>query len=291
MLAVKPIAAGQELFNTYGSLSSTDLLRKYGFVEHTVPVNPFEEVEITLSDLVATMDSSNALPLRDEYLRSRKEKLGPVLLQLVLFLFLTLSSTRFLIDRGFITDPLEPFFLCPPWDDSNLPVATDDFVAALHPRLQVTLMVCCMDADQLDAFECSNPVALESDDEDSGGGSDEDSDEEDARSDDAEQEKHAETPGPALTSHQERRTTDHDQGGDSPPPLLVPVPPPVRQFENHVHDSLMLKAATLLRLTLQRIVALSTPPEWPGSESENVATVLKRNYCSVAQKLFEYYRT
>ena len=39
MRAIKPIAAGQQVFNTYGDYSNIDLLIKYGFIE---PNNPYE---------------------------------------------------------------------------------------------------------------------------------------------------------------------------------------------------------------------------------------------------------
>ena len=53
MVAIEPIQSGTEVFNTYGSLSSADLLRKYGFVEPAENVNPFDDVEVTLNSLVA----------------------------------------------------------------------------------------------------------------------------------------------------------------------------------------------------------------------------------------------
>ncbi|KAF9969169.1 hypothetical protein BGZ73_008598 [Actinomortierella ambigua] len=43
MVAIKPIKAGQQIFNTYGDLCNADLLRKYGFVD--VP-NPHNIAEI-----------------------------------------------------------------------------------------------------------------------------------------------------------------------------------------------------------------------------------------------------
>ncbi|KAF9435669.1 hypothetical protein BGZ76_005761 [Entomortierella beljakovae] len=50
MVAIKPIKAGQQIYNTYGDLCNADLLRKYGFVD--VP-NPHNIAEISGELVVA----------------------------------------------------------------------------------------------------------------------------------------------------------------------------------------------------------------------------------------------
>lgn len=49
MVAIKPIKAGQQIYNTYGDLCNADLLRKYGFVD--VP-NPHNIAEISGESVV-----------------------------------------------------------------------------------------------------------------------------------------------------------------------------------------------------------------------------------------------
>ncbi|KAF9429741.1 hypothetical protein BGZ94_009640 [Podila epigama] len=49
MVSIKPIKAGQQIYNTYGDLCNADLLRKYGFVDS---VNPFNIAEISGESVV-----------------------------------------------------------------------------------------------------------------------------------------------------------------------------------------------------------------------------------------------
>lgn len=44
--SIKAIGAGEEVFNTYGEHSNTDILHMYGFVEH-LGENDFDSVEIS----------------------------------------------------------------------------------------------------------------------------------------------------------------------------------------------------------------------------------------------------
>ncbi|KAF9993717.1 hypothetical protein BGZ80_008051, partial [Entomortierella chlamydospora] len=56
MVAIKPIKAGQQIYNTYGDLCNADLLRKYGFVD--VP-NPHNIVEISGDVVVEKFRAGN----------------------------------------------------------------------------------------------------------------------------------------------------------------------------------------------------------------------------------------
>lgn len=49
MKAIKPIAAGEEIFNDYGEIPRADLLRRYGYV--TDNYAPYDVMELSLSKL------------------------------------------------------------------------------------------------------------------------------------------------------------------------------------------------------------------------------------------------
>lgn len=49
MKAVKPIQAGDEIFNDYGELPRADLLRRYGYV--TDNYAPYDVVEVSLDQI------------------------------------------------------------------------------------------------------------------------------------------------------------------------------------------------------------------------------------------------
>ena len=58
-----------------------------------------------------------------------------------------MGSVRFLTDRGFVTSTSEPFYLAVPEEDDD--VAGADRMSAMHPRLQVVLMVSSMTSDEV----------------------------------------------------------------------------------------------------------------------------------------------
>ncbi|KAI1311919.1 hypothetical protein EDD11_003281 [Mortierella claussenii] len=57
MVAIKPIKAGQQIYNTYGDLCNADLLRKYGFVDQP---NSFNIVELSGDFVVAACTAGRA---------------------------------------------------------------------------------------------------------------------------------------------------------------------------------------------------------------------------------------
>ena len=63
MIAVKPVAAGEEVFNTYGALGDDELLRRYGFVMRRNPHGG--GAEVTLREVVeaARLARSQTAPL------------------------------------------------------------------------------------------------------------------------------------------------------------------------------------------------------------------------------------
>ncbi|KAI7872447.1 hypothetical protein BDF14DRAFT_1753557 [Spinellus fusiger] len=65
MKAIKDIAVGEQIFNTYGELCNADLLRKYGFVDS---VNEFDLVELNGAFVTDILFN----PQDDEDLRDRK---------------------------------------------------------------------------------------------------------------------------------------------------------------------------------------------------------------------------
>lgn len=55
--SIRPIAAGEEIYNTYGELSDAELLRKYGFIDSATPTsNPFNDTEVNVGSLLAACD-------------------------------------------------------------------------------------------------------------------------------------------------------------------------------------------------------------------------------------------
>jgi SET domain-containing protein 6 len=67
MKAVRPIAKGEEIFNDYGPLPRSDLLRRYGYI--TDNYEQFDVVEVS-SDLILTTARSH-LKLSDEEIEQR----------------------------------------------------------------------------------------------------------------------------------------------------------------------------------------------------------------------------
>lgn len=49
MKAIKPIKAGEEIFNDYGEIPRSDLLRRYGYV--TDNYAPYDVVELSLDQI------------------------------------------------------------------------------------------------------------------------------------------------------------------------------------------------------------------------------------------------
>lgn len=144
MIAIKPIAAGDEVFNTYGELGNFELLRKYGFVEPAEILNPFDEVRLP----------------RDTFLRTLF-----TVLDVDSAGMLTQRKLKFLSDRGFLKMD-DAFYLAD--FDLNVDQSGDESAVVkvpVHPRLITTVQVMCLTSAQLDEFETTNPVALLSDDE------------------------------------------------------------------------------------------------------------------------------
>jgi SET domain-containing protein 6 len=77
MRSIKPIARGEEIFNDYGQLPRSDLLRRYGYI--TANYRPYDVAEISTQTLLSLFRSSEALkdlgqqlkPLSQEELDSR----------------------------------------------------------------------------------------------------------------------------------------------------------------------------------------------------------------------------
>jgi SET domain-containing protein 6 len=75
MRCIKPIAAGEEIFNDYGQLPRSDLLRRYGYV--TPNYGPYDVAEISTQNLLSRFLSKEAFqgmnlsPLSQEELDSR----------------------------------------------------------------------------------------------------------------------------------------------------------------------------------------------------------------------------
>lgn len=81
MRSIKPIARGEEIFNDYGQLPRSDLLRRYGYI--TENYGPYDVVEISAQTLLSLFRSKEAFqglnlnPLSQEELDSRvSESLG-----------------------------------------------------------------------------------------------------------------------------------------------------------------------------------------------------------------------
>lgn len=75
MRSIKPITAGEEIFNDYGQLPRSDLLRRYGYV--TENYGKYDVAEISTDDLLSLFRSKEAFhslhlkPLNQEELDSR----------------------------------------------------------------------------------------------------------------------------------------------------------------------------------------------------------------------------
>jgi SET domain-containing protein 6 len=77
MRSIKPIARGEEIFNDYGPLPRSDLLRRYGYI--TENYGPYDVTEMSTQDLLSVFCSSEGLvalgrqlkPLSQEELDSR----------------------------------------------------------------------------------------------------------------------------------------------------------------------------------------------------------------------------
>lgn len=59
MRTIKPIGKGEEIFNDYGQLPRSDLLRRYGYI--TENYRPYDVAEISTQDLLSTFRSSAEL--------------------------------------------------------------------------------------------------------------------------------------------------------------------------------------------------------------------------------------
>ena len=59
MRSIKPIAKGEEIFNDYGLLPRSDLLRRYGYI--TDNYGPYDVAEISTQDLLSIFQSNEAL--------------------------------------------------------------------------------------------------------------------------------------------------------------------------------------------------------------------------------------
>ena len=59
MVSLKPIEKGQEIFNDYGQLPRSDLLRRYGYV--TDNYKPWDVVEIDVQAVVEVASAHNGL--------------------------------------------------------------------------------------------------------------------------------------------------------------------------------------------------------------------------------------
>jgi SET domain-containing protein 6 len=75
MRSIKPIATGEEIFNDYGQLPRSDLLRRYGYV--TQNYGPYDVAEISTQSFLhlfrskETFQSFHLNPLSQEELDSR----------------------------------------------------------------------------------------------------------------------------------------------------------------------------------------------------------------------------
>lgn len=58
MKAIKPVQAGEELFNDYGEIPRADLLRRYGYV--TDNYSQYDVIELPLRDICQAAGLSNS---------------------------------------------------------------------------------------------------------------------------------------------------------------------------------------------------------------------------------------
>jgi SET domain-containing protein 6 len=83
MRAIKSIIAGEEIFNDYGQLPRSDLLRRYGYV--TENYKAFDVAEICTKELLSLFRSKEAFqglnlnPLSQEDLENRVSNIQPTL--------------------------------------------------------------------------------------------------------------------------------------------------------------------------------------------------------------------
>jgi len=79
MRAIRPIMAGEEIFNDYGQLPRSDLLRRYGYV--TENYKTYDVAEIPTQELLSLFRSSevfnglNLTPLSQEDFENRVSNL------------------------------------------------------------------------------------------------------------------------------------------------------------------------------------------------------------------------
>jgi len=80
MRSIKRIARGEEIFNDYGQLPRSDLLRRYGYI--TDNYTPYDVAELSTKDLVSLFQTNDALlglnmtPLSKEELEHRVSSLA-----------------------------------------------------------------------------------------------------------------------------------------------------------------------------------------------------------------------
>lgn len=60
MKAIKPIHAGEEIFNDYGEIPRADLLRRYGYVTDNYAV--YDVIEISLDSICSSAGLSDSDP-------------------------------------------------------------------------------------------------------------------------------------------------------------------------------------------------------------------------------------
>lgn len=74
MASNKPIRAGDEIFNTYGDLPRSDLLRRYGYINDDYV--PYDVVEILTSKIIDTVKSKFKLSEKEMTFRTQEDRLG-----------------------------------------------------------------------------------------------------------------------------------------------------------------------------------------------------------------------
>jgi hypothetical protein len=53
LVIVNPLRTNQQVYNTYGQLSNTELLNRYGFIEHN---NPYSYIDVSREDILSCLD-------------------------------------------------------------------------------------------------------------------------------------------------------------------------------------------------------------------------------------------
>lgn len=136
----------------------------------------------------------------------------------------------------------------------------------------------------MDLYESTNPVALDSEDDDSEDDSDGEEEEEGLDG------SRISSVGKASSAvHATRQTPELEVDDEEETPALVPAAPPIRRFPDELQNHVLERALQLIRLALQRALALNSPNEQPASPFQAVATVLKANYSSVARTLMQFF--